>query len=44
MDLDRGKETRQNIFKMKVSATEAVGEGGSSIIALNRLVELWKEH
>ncbi|WVZ13876.1 hypothetical protein V8G54_011442 [Vigna mungo] len=44
MDSDRGKEIRQNIFKMKISATEAVGEGGSSIVALNRLVELWKEH
>jgi len=44
MDSDKGKEIRQNIFKMKISATEAVGEGGSSIIALNRLVELWKQH
>jgi len=44
MDSDKGKEIRQKIFKMKISASEAMGEGGSSIIALNRLVELWREH
>jgi len=41
---DKGKEIRQRIFKMKIGASEAVAEGGSSIIALNRLVEVWKEH
>ncbi|CAJ1952970.1 unnamed protein product [Sphenostylis stenocarpa] len=44
MDSDKGKEIRQKIFKMKISATEAVADGGSSIIALNSLVELWREH
>ncbi|XP_020204345.1 UDP-glycosyltransferase 1-like [Cajanus cajan] len=44
MDSDKGKEIRQRIFKMKISATEAMSEGGSSIIALNRLVEVWREH
>nr|UNO36935.1 UGT1 [Pueraria montana var. thomsonii] len=44
MDSDRGKEIRQGIFKMKISATEAMAEGGSSVVALNRLVENWREH
>ncbi|XP_028181437.1 UDP-glycosyltransferase 1-like [Glycine soja] len=44
MDSDRGKEIKQKIFKMKISATEAMTEGGSSVVALNRLVEIWKEH
>ncbi|KAG4952440.1 hypothetical protein JHK85_046307 [Glycine max] len=44
MNSDRGKEIRQRIFKMKISATEAMTEGGSSVVALNRLVEIWREH
>ncbi|KAL2334817.1 hypothetical protein Fmac_016030 [Flemingia macrophylla] len=44
MDSDKGKEIRQRIFKMKISATEALSAGGSSIIALNRLVEAWRGH
>nr|UNO36931.1 UGT7 [Pueraria montana var. thomsonii] len=44
MDSDRGKEIRQKIFKMKMSANEAMAKGGSSIMALNRLVEVWREH
>ncbi|XP_057446151.1 isoflavone 7-O-glucosyltransferase 1 [Lotus japonicus] len=41
MDSDRGKEIRQRIFKMKMSAVEARSEGGSSPNALNRLAHLW---
>ncbi|KAG4952442.1 hypothetical protein JHK85_046309 [Glycine max] len=44
MDSDKGKEIRQRIFKIKISATEAMAKGGSSIMALNKLVELWREH
>nr|AMQ26113.1 UDP-glucose:isoflavone 7-O-glucosyltransferase [Pueraria montana var. lobata] len=44
MDSDRGKEIRQRIFKMKIGATEAMTEGGSSVVAMNRLVEIWREH
>ncbi|XLT95746.1 hypothetical protein HN873_017408 [Arachis hypogaea] len=42
MDSDRGKEIRQRIFKMRIGAVEAKDEGGSSRLALNRLVQLWK--
>ncbi|KAK7315162.1 hypothetical protein VNO77_33695 [Canavalia gladiata] len=44
MDSDKGKEIRQRIFKMKIGATEAMAEGGSSIVALNKLVEVWRQH
>ena len=44
MDSDRGKEIRQRIFKMKISAKEAKVEGGSSHVALNRLAQLWKKN
>ncbi|QCD94717.1 hydroquinone glucosyltransferase [Vigna unguiculata] len=44
MDSDRGKEIRQRIFKMKISAKEATSEGGSSVVALNELVQKWKAH
>ncbi|KAK7270914.1 hypothetical protein RJT34_26431 [Clitoria ternatea] len=43
MDAEKGKEIRQRIFKIKVSAKEAKAEGGSSILDLNRLVQLWME-
>jgi isoflavone 7-O-glucosyltransferase len=43
MDSDKGKEIRQIIFKMKISAKEAREEGGSSLIALNKLAQLWKQ-
>ncbi|XLU59263.1 hypothetical protein S245_053911 [Arachis hypogaea] len=42
MDSERGKEIRQRIFKMRIGAVEAKDEGGSSRLALNRLVQLWK--
>jgi len=44
MDSDKGKEIRQRIFKMKMSAKEAMTEGGSSVVALNELVQKWKAH
>ncbi|KAK7380408.1 hypothetical protein VNO78_32918 [Psophocarpus tetragonolobus] len=44
MDSDKGKEIRRRIFQLKISATEALAKDGSSIIALNRLVETWKQH
>ncbi|CAJ2666185.1 anthocyanidin 5,3-O-glucosyltransferase-like protein [Trifolium pratense] len=43
MDSDKGKEIRQRIFKMKISAKEASEEGGSSHVALNKLVEFFKQ-
>jgi len=43
MDSDKGKEIRQTIFKMKISAKEAIEEGGSSLVALNKLAQLWKQ-
>ncbi|KAK2366434.1 UDP-glycosyltransferase [Trifolium repens] len=44
MDSDKGKEIRQRIFNMKISAKEAREEGGSSYIALNKLVEFLKQN
>ncbi|OIW06242.1 hypothetical protein TanjilG_26016 [Lupinus angustifolius] len=44
MDSNKGKEIRKNIFKMKIAAKEARVEGGSSLVALSRLVQLWKEY
>jgi len=29
---------------MKISAKEATSEGGSSVVALNELVQKWKAH
>ncbi|GAU29069.1 hypothetical protein TSUD_278250 [Trifolium subterraneum] len=43
MDSDKGKEIRQRIFKMKINAKEAREEGGSSHVALNKLVEFLKQ-
>ncbi|XP_061358080.1 UDP-glycosyltransferase 1-like [Gastrolobium bilobum] len=44
MDSNKGKEIRQRIFNMKISAVEERAEGGSSHAALNRLVQLWKQY
>jgi hypothetical protein len=44
MDSDKGKEIRQRIFNMKISAKEAREEGGSSHVALNKLVEFLKQN
>lgn len=44
MDSDKEKEIRQIIFKMKISAKEAREEGGSSLVALNKLAKLWKQN
>nr|KYP38006.1 Anthocyanidin 5,3-O-glucosyltransferase [Cajanus cajan] len=43
MDSDKGKEIRQRIFKMKMSAAEAKAEGGTSRVALDKLAMLWKQ-
>ncbi|XP_027357905.1 UDP-glycosyltransferase 2-like [Abrus precatorius] len=44
MESDTGKEIRHRIFKMKISAVEARSEGGSSRVALDTLVQLWKQN
>nr|QDM38898.1 UDP-glycosyltransferase UGT88E22 [Glycyrrhiza uralensis] len=44
MESERGKEIRERVSKMKVSAKEARGGGGSSLVALKKLAESWKEH
>ena len=38
-----GKEIRQRIFKMKMSAAEAMAEGGTSRASLDKLAKLWKQ-
>nr|A0A172J2D0.1 RecName: Full=UDP-glycosyltransferase 2; Short=PlUGT2; AltName: Full=UDP-glucose:isoflavone 4' 7-O-glucosyltransferase [Pueraria montana var. lobata]AMQ26112.1 UDP-glucose:isoflavone 4' 7-O-glucosyltransferase [Pueraria montana var. lobata] len=43
MESDKGKEIRQRTFKMKISAAEAMAEGGTSRVALDKLAKLWKE-
>ncbi|KAK7283590.1 hypothetical protein RIF29_13206 [Crotalaria pallida] len=43
MESEKGKELRQRVLSMKVSAVEARKEGGSSYAALNRLTKLWKK-
>jgi len=42
MESDTGKEIRQRVFKMKLSAVEALGEGGTSHAALEKLAMSWK--
>ncbi|XP_047149943.1 UDP-glycosyltransferase 2-like [Vigna umbellata] len=42
MESDKGKEIRQKVFKMKLSAAEALGERGTSRDALNKLATLWE--
>jgi hypothetical protein len=44
MDSDKGKEIRKRIFNMKISAKEAREEGGSSHVALNKLVGFLKQN
>ncbi|KAG4952444.1 hypothetical protein JHK85_046311 [Glycine max] len=43
MESDKGKEIRQRIFKMKMSAAEAMAEGGTSRASLDKLAKLWKQ-
>ncbi|QCD94720.1 hydroquinone glucosyltransferase [Vigna unguiculata] len=42
MESDTGKEIRQRVFKMKLSAAEALVEGGTSRVALDRLAAFCK--
>jgi len=44
MESEKGKEVRETILKMKRSAKEARGGGGSSLIDLKRLGDSWREH
>ncbi|XP_004515407.1 UDP-glycosyltransferase 1 [Cicer arietinum] len=44
MESDKGKEIREKILKMKISAKEAIGGGGSSLVDLKKLGDSWKEH
>ncbi|CAJ2666192.1 unnamed protein product [Trifolium pratense] len=43
MESDRGKEIRERILKMKISAKNARGGGGSSLVELKKLGDSWKE-
>ncbi|CAL0302958.1 unnamed protein product [Lupinus luteus] len=43
MNSEKGKEIRERILNMKVSAVEARAEGGSSYGALNRMTKTWEE-
>nr|WLF94736.1 UDP-glucosyltransferase UGT88E30 [Astragalus membranaceus] len=43
MELESGKEIRERIYKMKVSAKEARGGGGSSLVDLKRLQDSWRQ-
>nr|ATY39978.1 UDP-glucose:calycosin-7-O-glucosyltransferase [Astragalus membranaceus] len=44
MESESGKEMRERIYKMKVSAKEAKGGGGSSLVDLKRLQDSWRDH
>nr|UNO36932.1 UGT6 [Pueraria montana var. thomsonii] len=44
MESDKGKEIRHRIFKMKISAADAMAEGGTSHLALNKLAKQWKQN
>jgi hydroquinone glucosyltransferase len=44
MESGRGKEIRERILKMKISAKDAVGGGGSSLVDLKKLGDSLKEH
>ncbi|PNX98626.1 anthocyanidin 5,3-O-glucosyltransferase-like protein [Trifolium pratense] len=44
MESHRGIDIRERILKMKISAKEARGGGGSSLIDLKKLVDSWSEH
>ncbi|XP_004515408.1 UDP-glycosyltransferase 1 [Cicer arietinum] len=43
MESDKGKNIRERILKMKISANEARGGSGSSLVDLKRLGDSWKE-
>ncbi|WJX66096.1 hypothetical protein P8452_50687 [Trifolium repens] len=44
MESERGIEIKERILKMKISAKEAKGGGGSSLIDLKRLGDSWGKH
>jgi hypothetical protein len=44
MESEKGKAIRETILKMKKSAMEARGGGGSSLIDLKKLGDSWREH
>jgi hypothetical protein len=44
MESRRGREIRERILKMKISARDAVGGGGSSLVDLKKLGDSLKEH
>jgi hypothetical protein len=44
MESNHGVEIRERILKMKISAKEARGGGGSSLVDLKRLGDSWREH
>jgi hypothetical protein len=44
MESEKGKTIRKTILKMKKSAMEARGGGGSSLIDLKMLGDSWREH
>ncbi|XP_057483475.1 UDP-glycosyltransferase 88B1-like [Actinidia eriantha] len=43
MESKRGKEVRERVMEMRESAVAALGEGGTSRVALAKLVESWKK-
>ncbi|XP_004516705.1 UDP-glycosyltransferase 1 [Cicer arietinum] len=43
MNSNKGEEIRQKISVMKISAKKAKEEGGSSLVDLNKLVQLWNK-
>ncbi|KHN45543.1 Anthocyanidin 5,3-O-glucosyltransferase [Glycine soja] len=43
MDSMKGKEIRQRVFEMKIGAKKAKAEEGSSLVAFQRLVQLWNQ-
>jgi len=44
MESNRGKDIKERILKMKISAKEARGGGGSSLVDLKKLGDSWREH
>ncbi|GAU29076.1 hypothetical protein TSUD_278320 [Trifolium subterraneum] len=44
MESNGGIEIKERILKMKLSAKEAIGGGGSSLVDLKRLGDSWREH
>ncbi|XP_004515414.1 UDP-glycosyltransferase 1-like [Cicer arietinum] len=44
MESNHGKEIRERILKMKISAKEAKQGGGSSLVDMKRLGDSWREH